>query len=217
MSRLRSTATGPGELSVEEAVRAARVDARRRQLLRAAVAVMGRTGFHQMSMQALAGEADVSVGLIYKYFGSKDKILLAMITTILDAFTDQLQPAIDSAGDDPVAQFAAGMRRYIEIVDANLDAVMLTYRESRKLDQAGRDLLKDREVASSEPLRAVLRHGIAAGRFTDVDVDLVVYDVMMIAHAWALKQWHFAGRYTLDEYIEAQVGLVMGAVSAKRR
>lgn len=201
-----------GELSVDEAVRAARVDARRRQLLRAAVTVMGKTGFHQMSMQALADEANVSVGLIYKYFGNKDEILLATITTILDAFTDQLQPAIDGAGDDPAAQFAAGMRRYIEIVDANLDAVMLTYRESRTLDQSGRDLLKDREVASSEPLRAVLRRGIADGRFTDVDIDLVVYDVMIVAHAWALKHWHFAGRYTLNEYIDAQIGLVMAAI-----
>ena len=205
------------ELTVDEAVRAARVDARRRQLLRAAVTVMEQTGFHQMSMQALADEADVSVGLIYKYFGNKDEILLATITTILDAFTDQLQPAIDSAGDDPAAQFAAGMRRYIEIVDANLDAVMLTYRESRTLDQSGRDLLKDREVASSEPLRAVLRRGIDTGCFADVDVELVVYDVMMIAHAWALKHWHFAGRYTLHEYIDAQIGLVLAAILTRRR
>jgi AcrR family transcriptional regulator len=66
-----------GELPVEEAVRAARVSSRRRQVLDAAVTVMGRTGFQQMSMQDLAAEANVSVGLIYKYFGGKEDLLLA--------------------------------------------------------------------------------------------------------------------------------------------
>jgi AcrR family transcriptional regulator len=46
-----------GSLPVEEAVRAARTSSRRRQVLDAAVKVMGQTGFHQMSMQDLATEA----------------------------------------------------------------------------------------------------------------------------------------------------------------
>src|SRR5690606_22716593 len=117
-------------LPVEEAVRAVRTSSRRKQVLDAAVQVMQRTGFHQMSMQALADEAGVSVGLIYKYFGGKEEILLATIASLLDTFRDQIEPAMEAAGDDPVERLAAGIRRYIEIVDENLDATVLTYRES---------------------------------------------------------------------------------------
>ena len=49
-------------LPVEEAVRAVRTSSRRKQVLDAAVQVMQRTGFHQMSMQALADEAGVPLG-----------------------------------------------------------------------------------------------------------------------------------------------------------
>lgn len=84
---------------------------------------MSQTGFHQMSMQDLATEANVSVGLIYKYFGGKEDLLLATILRIQDAFRDQLAPVMEAAGDDPVGQLVAGIRRYIEIVDENLDAV----------------------------------------------------------------------------------------------
>ena len=42
-----------------------------------------------MSMQDLAAEANVSVGLIYKYFGGKEDLLLATILRILDAFRDR--------------------------------------------------------------------------------------------------------------------------------
>ncbi|OBH13639.1 MULTISPECIES: helix-turn-helix domain-containing protein [unclassified Mycobacterium] len=66
-----------GELPLQEAVRAARTTARRRQLLDAAVKAMETHGFHQTSMQDLAAEAKVSVGLIYTYFGGKEELLLA--------------------------------------------------------------------------------------------------------------------------------------------
>ena len=202
------------ELPVEEAVRAARASSRRRQVLDAAVAVMGKTGFHQMSMQDLAAAAKVSVGLIYKYFGGKEDLLLATIVRILDVFRDQLAPVMAGAGDDVVDQLAAGIRRYIEIVDENLDGVVLTYRESRTLGPAGRAQIKELELASVAPLRAAIEAGIAAGVFRDVDVDLTVFDIVLIAHGWALKHWHFGPIYTVDEYIRLQTRHVLDALVA---
>lgn len=201
-----------GSLPVEEAVRVARTSSRRRQLLDAAVKVMSKTGFHQMSMQDLATEANVSVGLIYKYFGGKEDLLLATIVRILDAFRDQLAPVIDAAGDDIVEQLAAGIRRYIQIVDENLDAVVLTYRESRTLGPAERTQIKDLEIATAAPLRAVVAAGVAEGTLTDGDVDIVVFDIMLVAHGWALKHWHFGPRYTLDEYIGVQTRYVLNSL-----
>lgn len=204
-------------LPAEEAVRAARVSSRRRQVLDAAVKVMGRTGFHQMSMQDLATEAEVSVGLLYKYFGGKEDLLLATIVRILDAFRDQLAPVIAAAGDDVVDQLTAGVRRYIQIVDENLDGVVLTYRESRTLGAPGRTQIKDLEIATAAPLRAVIEAGVAQGVFRGVDVDLTVFDIMLLAHGWALKHWHFGPTYTLDEYIALQIRHVLGGLIADDR
>lgn len=194
--------------AVDEAVRAVRASSRRRQVLDAAVQVMQRTGFYQMSMQALADEADVSVGLIYKYFGGKEEILLATIVDILEAFRDQLEPVMQPIGD-PVERFVAGFRRYCEIVDENLDAVALTYRESRTLDHAGRDRIKTLEIATAQPLRTAVQDGIAASTMNPVDVDLFVSDAMMLSHGWALKHWHFRTHYTLDTYARAQTTMLL--------
>ena len=207
-------ATDYSDLPVEEAVRAARTSSRRRQLLDAAVKVMGQKGFHQMSMQDLAAEANVSVGLIYKYFGGKEDLLLATIVRIQGAFRDQLAPVMAAAGDDVVAQLAAGIRRYVEIVDENLDAVVLTYRESRTLDAAGRAQIKELEIATAAPLRSVIEAGIADGVFHADDVDLAVFDIMLLAHGWALKHWHFGPNYTVDEYIRLQTRYVLASLIA---
>jgi AcrR family transcriptional regulator len=201
-----------GHLSVEEAVRAARTSLRRRQVLDAAVKVMGQKGFHQTSMQDLAAEANVSVGLIYKYFGGKEDLLLATIVRIQDAFRDQLAPVMEAAGDDPVEQLAAGIRRYIQIVDENLDAVVLTYRESRTLDATGRAQIKELEITTAAPLRAAVEAGISDGTFIDVDVDIMAFDIMLLAHGWALKHWHFGALYSLDEYIRLQTRYVLSAL-----
>jgi AcrR family transcriptional regulator len=201
-----------GSLPVEEAVRAARTSSRRRQVLDAAVKVMGQTGFHQMSMQDLATEANVSVGLIYKYFGGKEDLLLATILRIQDAFRDQLAPVMEAATDDPVEQLVAGIRRYIEIVDENLDAVVLTYRESRTLDSAGRAQIKELEIATAAPLRAAIEAGISDGTFNEVDVDIMVFDIMPLAHGWALKHWHFGPLYSLDEYVRLQTRYVLNSL-----
>ncbi|MEE2855305.1 MAG: TetR/AcrR family transcriptional regulator [Actinomycetota bacterium] len=210
--------TDYSDLPADEAVRAARASSRRRQVLDAAVKVMGRNGFHQMSMQDLAAEAKVSVGLIYKYFGGKEDLLLGTIVRILDVFRDQLAPVIAAAGDDVVDQLTAGVRRYVQIVDENLDGVVLTYRESRTLGAPGRAQIKDLEIASAAPLRAVIEDGIARGVFRAVDVDLIVFDIMLLAHGWALKHWHFGTIYGIDQYIALQTRHVLtGLIADDRR
>lgn len=51
---------------------------RRRQILRAAMACFARKGFHLTTMNDISVEAEISVGLIYRYFDSKDAIITFM-------------------------------------------------------------------------------------------------------------------------------------------
>ena len=51
---------------------------RRQQILAAAMVCFAKKGFHQTSMHDLSAEAGISVGLIYRYFESKDAVISAM-------------------------------------------------------------------------------------------------------------------------------------------
>src|SRR5215212_8508605 len=51
---------------------------RREQILRAAMVCFAKCGFHQTTMQDISAEAGISVGLIYRYFESKDAVISAM-------------------------------------------------------------------------------------------------------------------------------------------
>lgn len=51
---------------------------RRRQILRAAMTCFARRGFHPTTMNDISVEAQISVGLIYRYFESKDAVITFM-------------------------------------------------------------------------------------------------------------------------------------------
>ena len=51
---------------------------RREQILRAAMICFAKRGFHVASMHDISAEAGISVGLIYRYFASKEAVISAM-------------------------------------------------------------------------------------------------------------------------------------------
>ncbi|MGD9599133.1 MAG: TetR/AcrR family transcriptional regulator [Steroidobacteraceae bacterium] len=63
---------------------AARAAAQRKRILRAARKCFVDRGFHAASMATIAQTADMSAGLIYRYFRSKNEIILAIIDEQLE-------------------------------------------------------------------------------------------------------------------------------------
>lgn len=128
----------------------ARLEARRTQILDAAVACFARKGFHQTTMAEIAAEAGVSDGLAYRYFASKEQLIDAavqrqadpvpaagvhaasraetvtgLVRLLLDADVDRLD-----GSPEVTAQMAARFRTWAEAVhDADRrDAVLARWR-----------------------------------------------------------------------------------------
>ena len=70
---------------------------RRDQIMRAAMICFAKHGFHQTSMHDISAEAGISVGLIYRYFASKDAVFSAMA----DAHKLEIQQLLDQARQAP--------------------------------------------------------------------------------------------------------------------
>lgn len=109
-------------------------------------------------------------------------------------------------------ELAAAFAAYCRVIDEFRHAAVLTYRESKSLDAAGREQIKRLEVETSQPLREAVRAGVEAGVFVTDDSDLVAYDLLLLAHSWALKHWYFEQTKTLDSYIRAQLALALRAI-----
>ncbi|MBB2893535.1 TetR/AcrR family transcriptional regulator [Flexivirga oryzae] len=202
----------------QQAARRALVEHRSRQLLDAAATLMEREGSEAVSMQALATEAGVSVGLIYRYFGSKEDVLYAVIVDVLDALATALPAALEDAPQDPVRRLAATFTAYCTVIDSHRHSTLLTYRESKSLDAERRERIKDLELETAQPLMGSLRDGVSEGLLVTDDAELVAYDLILMAHAWALKSWYFTKTRDLESYISSQLALALrGIVAPKHR
>jgi AcrR family transcriptional regulator len=54
------------------------LDARRRQIIDAAIVCFARDGFHRATMRDVCREAGLSLGAVYRYFAGKDEIIEAI-------------------------------------------------------------------------------------------------------------------------------------------
>lgn len=189
-----------------------RVRRRRAEILRAAVQLFQEDGYHATTTHAVAERAEISVGLIYQYFGNKEDLLRAAIVDILGEFRDRIPAAMDAVGDDPEARLRTGFRTLIEVIDEKPEATVLSYRESMTLSLEGRNELKKLEVETAEPFRRAIEDGVRTGVFHQVDADLVVHNLLLVAHGWALKQWHLSRWLDLDTYVERELDLLLGAI-----
>lgn len=195
-------------IAPQEAARAARSDARRAQILRAAVPLLERHGSHEVSMQSIATAAGVSVGLIYRYFPGKQALLQAVTEGVLEEMAQLITAALEPE-EDPVRRIAAAFAAYCTVVRDDRLAVLLTYREAHLLDEEGRRTTMALEVRTLAPLRAAVDEAVAQGLLRPVDAELYCYNLLTVAHSWALKHWFFAPRLDFEEFVAAQTALLL--------
>lgn len=74
--------------------RAEREADRRRVILRAAVEVFSRKGYHGCRIQDVAKEAGVAYGLVYHYFKNKDELLESVFASGWQGFLSRVQAEI---------------------------------------------------------------------------------------------------------------------------
>lgn len=206
-----ATTTAPGTASRQNAdaeARNAREDVRTRQLLDAAARLMQQTGSHQVSMKAIADEAGVSVGLIYRYYDSKEALVRAVIIGVLDEMAYNIPRAIEPV-EDPVRKVAAAFTAYAEVIRDNRRATLLTYRETASLDRESQDLIKNLEMQTGQPMLQATQGAIEAGLFRRMNARVFSYDLLIIAHSWALKFWYFSERMSFEDFVSTQLSIAL--------
>ncbi|MGV3620678.1 MAG: TetR/AcrR family transcriptional regulator [Archangium sp.] len=76
-------------------VRAEREAERRKVIMRAAVEVFSRKGYHGCRIQDVAKEAGVAYGLVYHYFKNKDELLESVFASGWQGFLSRVQAELD--------------------------------------------------------------------------------------------------------------------------
>lgn len=187
------------------------VERRRAQLTQAAIACFSENGYHSTTIRDVAERADVSIGLIYQYVGDKEDLLFLALQEVLQAYERQIPQALQGI-DEPLQRFCVAVRTHCRINAAAVDATVLAYRETKSLRRERRDAIKQKELSANALIAGCVRGCVESGLFTDIDLDLFVYQIVMFSHSWALKAWHFARQMEVDTYVDRGLRLMLRGV-----
>ena len=191
------------------------IEKRRAQIVAAAIELFGRYGYHRTTIRDIASLADVSIGLIYQYVRDKEDVLLLALDEVLNGYLRAIPAALRNV-EDPLLRFRAAATAYCRVVDQNIDATVLAYRETKALRPEHRELIKGKELKTNDLIAACIRDCITAGLFRSVNIELFTYQIVMFAHAWALKRWRFADLMSLEKYLDDGLDLLLDSVLTPR-
>jgi TetR/AcrR family transcriptional regulator, cholesterol catabolism regulator len=185
----------------------------RKKIIDAASLLYAKKGFMATSIEEIAEMAGVSLPVTYRYVRKKAEIMKMIMEDLLNSFRESLTRQIGGV-DQPRDKLATAVILYSKIVDREQDKILLMYQKSGSLDAAAKGSVMQLEVIVSEIFSEIIKEGIQKGVFRKTDVDLMAFNIMMMAHMWVLKRWRFRRRLTLEEFVERQLGLILDLVCA---
>ncbi len=148
-----------------------RRDARPAELLEAAVACFGESGYGATRVEEIALRAGVTVGTVYRYFPNKE----ALFGAVLEESRKRLPSGWAVAERDPARLLRETIDRWWGFLSDTPQAVLLraTLTGAAEAPESVTSYPREVRTRLEQQLGGVLRLGMAAGAFRSVDVAAV--------------------------------------------
>lgn len=152
--------------------------ARRRQIVDAAIEVIAEAGYAQASLARIAAHVGVAKSVVLYHFTKKSEIVEAVATTVFDRGAADIVPAV-TAEATAAGKLAAYIRANIAFVAANRSTavamleLLAGYRDDDGLrfDQAAAKAAAEHpptgDLAALDPL-SIFEHGLRNGEFREL-------------------------------------------------
>lgn len=146
-----------------------RASSRRRQVLDAAEACFGRSGFHGASMAEISKTAGMSIGHIYNYFDGKDAIIAAFVQQNLDRVSALMENL--AKRDDPLKALLDDVENsVIDNLQPGIWKLQLEIFAEASRNPAVAEVVRQADEVARGQLRTVLRRGREMRGFPDDEV-----------------------------------------------
>jgi AcrR family transcriptional regulator len=184
---------------------AALVERRRAQIVEAATRLVASQGFANTVVRDIAGEAGISVGLVYEYVRSKEDILFLIYEHWSAVWRDGLEKALGQS-QEPLARIEDAVTFLVKTSDKYADVTRLHYRECGHLSDQGRELVKQTEGQMLDQLREPIEDAVSAGLLRpDIDTSVVAISLILLGHGYVLKGYLLRKDHTPAAYATAVV------------
>jgi AcrR family transcriptional regulator len=187
---------------------AAHASEMRRRILDGAHRAMLTGGYRGTTMPAIATEADVSVGLLYRYFESKEVLYLAMCESVSQTQLDELAVRMSQIAD-PAERLANAVAMFVDGLEAERwGAIITTGWAEADVKPALRDMLRRRCDQIRAFAAMFLREGVARGEIEpDANVEELSLAITMLMDGVIAHQAEMGDRFDPELVRRAVISL----------
>ncbi|TWS24078.1 TetR/AcrR family transcriptional regulator [Tsukamurella sputi] len=188
-------------------------EARRGQIIAAAVEVLAESGFGGASLARIAERAGISKGVISYHFDGKDELMREVVISLYQNGAAMMTPRIEAA-TNAIGRIAAYIESNIEFLGANrqhITAMIEVVYGLRDADDRPVFSAEDGDNASVLPLAELLRAGQESGDFGDFDAWIMAQQIRDSIDGAATRAARDPG-LDLAPYAEQMLALYLRAV-----
>ncbi|BBX10499.1 TetR/AcrR family transcriptional regulator [Mycolicibacterium aichiense] len=175
---------------------------REQQMLDAAVQMFSVNGYHETSMDVIAGEAQISKPMLYLYYGSKEELFGACLARELSRFIEAVREDIDlkQSPHDLLRSVILSVLRYI---DANRASWIVLYTQATSSQAFSHTVREGREKI----IDMVARLLEAGTRHPEPGTDFHMMAVALVGAGEAVAARVSAGDADVDEAADMLINL----------
>lgn len=181
------------------------------KIITAVLEISNRSSFHSMSLRDLSREADVSVGVLYSYIESKDRLSAMILGHVLYLVDTVLTPPAEPAltAEERLRWL---LRTHIYLSEVMQPWFFFAYMEAKTFDRGVRRMAIASELRTERLVAECLAGGQAAGAFAAAEPIMTASLVKPLLQDWYLKRWKYRRRKIgPDSYADSVIRFVEAA------
>ena len=191
------------------------IQERRQQIMDGALKVFLRKGYSATRLHEIAEACGMSEGAIYRYIGSKDDLLHLMVANRAHS-REGLETFLGISESTSVTDtLVACVRYHLAVGDQSRDYNLFFNREILHFSAEDRRKLLESQTLILDFFEALLQKGIRTGEFQMRSPRAVAHNILMLGHDWGLRRWFLSEYFTLEEYTQIQIELLLKQVMVK--
>lgn len=166
-------------------------------IVREAAGLFDAHGYHQTSMDDLAAAVGIAKPTLYHYFDSKASILSEIHRQFIDTLLDR-QRRRSTLDLVPSEQLRSVMEDILGLMDSHRGHVRVFFEHHRDLPPDHKSAVRAQRLEYQSMVEHIIRAGISAGEFRDVDPQLTALAVFGMCN-WAYHWYSSSGGRTSEQ------------------
>lgn len=159
-------------------------------------------GFDAMSLRDLSTHTGISMGGLYNYISSKDKIA-EMAERFLGGRLAEMASALGEHGGSPWQRLETKIRIYVYMSSIFRPWYRFVYMEAKAMAPQQKNQAKQFDIVDTAKFKQLIDDCIASGDHTSLDAQLTANSILAMIQDWYLKAWKYNQQHIkTDQYAD---------------